>query len=60
MTGDSLRCPSRYAGGLTCDLRADDGHTVHGEVWSRDDEGRVEDAITWTDEQADNAAEASR
>jgi hypothetical protein len=45
-------CPSRYRGGLSCDLRA--GHEgVHGEVMGRDDEGRVEDAVTWTDAEAD-------
>lgn len=38
-------CPSTY-GGLTCDLEA--GHDgKHGEVMSRDEEGRVDDAVVW-------------
>lgn len=48
-------CPSRYMGGLTCDLRVGDGHMIHGEAMSWDEEGRVEGAVTWTDEQADPA-----
>lgn len=38
-------CPSRYEG-LRCELPA--GHDgKHGEVLSRDEEGRVDDAVVW-------------